>query len=524
MSYAAAGVDIDAADAAKRDMARLLEPRDPRILNGVGPFATLIDATFPEYRHPVIVFKTEEPGTKQKLAAAHGAYRSLCFDLVNHLVNDIVVMGALPVAVQDAIICGSLQPGAVTAMVAGLAEACRAQECSLTGGETSEQPGVLEPGTYVLAASVVGVVERKAVIDGSRIAPGDTVLALASNGVHTNGYSLVRRLLRDDPGPRREAPGEEHSAGRAAGSAPLLPAGAAPLPGQRQPARPRTHHRRRHRGQPEPRAAQRHSGRSRPVAHRGAGNLCRAARRRSASRRRNAARVQRRRRHARRGCGRQRRRGAVRRRRRRRGLLPGRPHRGGGPVRGRPRGLPRRPALAGSLMTAPGEFAGLRANAGAPQPERETGSALEPRLDPDGRSGPSGKVKPLAAPRELDEPRPDEAEHLRSSAPPASTSESLQSSLLRRIAAVVAAIPHGRVATYGQVAEQAGNRRAARQVAWALRAYAGSGLPWHRVIGAGGAIRLPRDGLQRQRALLLAEGVAVDSNGRLDLAAYQWRP
>ena len=200
MSYAAAGVDIDAADAAKRDMARLLEPRDPRILNGFGPFATLIDATFPEYRHPVIVFKTEEPGTKQKLAVAHGAYRSLCFDLVNHLVNDIVVMGALPVAVQDAIICGSLQPGAVTAMVAGLAEACRAQECSLTGGETSEQPGVLEPGTYVLAASVVGVVERKAVIDGRRIAPGDTVLALASNGVHTNGYSLVRRLLRDDPG------------------------------------------------------------------------------------------------------------------------------------------------------------------------------------------------------------------------------------------------------------------------------------------------------------------------------------
>ncbi|MDE0027249.1 MAG: phosphoribosylformylglycinamidine cyclo-ligase [Spirochaetaceae bacterium] len=199
MSYAAAGVDIAAADAAKRDMARLLEPRDPRILNGVGPFATLIDATFPEYRHPVIVFKTEEPGSKQKLAVTHGAYRSLCFDLVNHLVNDIVVMGAAPVAVQDAIICGSLQPEAVAALVAGLAEACRAQECSLTGGETSEQPGVLEPGTYVLAASVVGVVEYTRVIDGSRIGAGDTVLALASNGVHTNGYSLVRRLLDADP-------------------------------------------------------------------------------------------------------------------------------------------------------------------------------------------------------------------------------------------------------------------------------------------------------------------------------------
>jgi len=200
LSYAAAGVDIAAADAAKREMARLLAPRDRRILNGVGPFATLIDASFSDYRHPVIVFKTEEPGSKQKLAVAHGAYRSICFDLVNHLVDDIVVMGAVPVAVQDAIICGVLQPEVVTAMVAALAEACRAQGCSLTGGETSEQPGVLEPGTYVLAASVVGVVERAAVIDGSRIVAGDTVLALASNGVHTNGFSLVRRLLERDPG------------------------------------------------------------------------------------------------------------------------------------------------------------------------------------------------------------------------------------------------------------------------------------------------------------------------------------
>ena len=103
-------------------------------------------------------------------------------------------------------------------------------------------------------------------------------------------------------------------------------------------------------------------------------------------------------------------------------------------------------------------------------------------------------------------------------------SDAPESGLLRRIAAVVAAIPHGRVATYGQVAAQAGSRRAARQVAWALRAYADSGLPWHRVIGAGGAIRLPGEGLARQRALLVAEGVAVDPDGRLDLVRYQWRP
>ena len=130
---------------------------------------------------------------------------------------------------------------------------------------------------------------------------------------------------------------------------------------------------------------------------------------------------------------------------------------------------------------------------------------------------------PLAAPRELDEPPPGVAEPRRSDAPTTSTPAS--AGLLRRIAAVVAAIPPGRVATYGQVAAQAGNRRAARQVAWALRAYADRGLPWHRVIGAGGAIRLPEGGgLERQRSLLLAEGVVVDPDGRLDLAAYQWRP
>jgi alkylated DNA nucleotide flippase Atl1 len=126
-------------------------------------------------------------------------------------------------------------------------------------------------------------------------------------------------------------------------------------------------------------------------------------------------------------------------------------------------------------------------------------------------------------PPELDDPRPDEAEHLQPAGSPGSPG-SPANGLLGRIAAVVAEIPPGRVATYGQVAAQAGNRRAARQVAWALRAHAGNGLPWHRVIGAGGAIRLPGDGLTRQRSLLLAEGVAVDPDGRLDLTAYQWRP
>ena len=176
-------------------------------------------------------------------------------------------------------------------------------------------------------------------------------------------------------------------------------------------------------------------------------------------------------------------------------------------------------------MTARGEFGGLRASDGAPRSGHGAGSASEPRHDPRGRAGAPGReASARATPPELDAPRPDEAEHFRPCAAQARTPGPPVSGLLQRIAAVVAAIPHGRVATYGQVAAQAGNRRAARQVAWALRAYAGSGLPWHRVIGAGGAIRLPGDGLQRQRSLLLAEGVAVDPGGRIDLPAYQWRP
>src|SRR5262249_51301014 len=172
---------------------------DSRVLNQLGAFASLFAVPFKEYRDPVLVLKTEEPGSKQKLAIEHGRVESLACDLVHHLINDIAVMGATPLSVQDAIICGKLEPEVVTAMVRAIAGACREQECTLTGGETSEQPGVLEPGTYVLTASVVGIAEREHIIDGAKIRAGDKVLALASNGLHTNGYSLVRKLLSQDP-------------------------------------------------------------------------------------------------------------------------------------------------------------------------------------------------------------------------------------------------------------------------------------------------------------------------------------
>ncbi|MCS7002865.1 MAG: phosphoribosylformylglycinamidine cyclo-ligase, partial [Dehalococcoidia bacterium] len=188
-----------AADAAKAEMARALIPTDDRVLNRLGAFASLFAARFPDVADPVLVMKTEEPGSKQKLAFQHGRYESICYDLINHLINDIAVMGAVPLIVQDAIICGKLDPAVVSALVTYLAQACRAQGCTLVGGETSEQPGVIPAGTYILTASVVGVVDRAAIIDGSRIAAGDTLLAVASNGLHTNGYSLVRALIDRAP-------------------------------------------------------------------------------------------------------------------------------------------------------------------------------------------------------------------------------------------------------------------------------------------------------------------------------------
>ena len=199
LSYKKAGVDIDAADAAKKVIAKSLETTNKRVLNKIGAFASLFEGTFPEYEHPVLVLKTEEPGSKQKLAFQHNRVSSICYDMINHLIDDIITMGAKPLTVQDAIICGKLEKKVVTELVKSMSEACREQGCVLIGGETSEQPGVLEAGTYILTSSIVGVVEKSKIIDGSKIEEGDCVLAVASNGLHTNGYSLVRALMTQKP-------------------------------------------------------------------------------------------------------------------------------------------------------------------------------------------------------------------------------------------------------------------------------------------------------------------------------------
>lgn len=199
LSYKTSGVNIDVANAAKTQMAKILNSNDRRVLNKVGAFATLFDGSFPEYKHPVLVFKTEEPGSKQKLALQNNSVESICYDLIGHLINDAVSMGATPLSVQDCIVCGKIEKEIILQMVGAFSRACLENGCMLTGGETSEQPSVIGAGTYILTASIVGVVEKEKIIDGSKIKEGDIVLALASNGVHTNGFSLIRKIMEQNP-------------------------------------------------------------------------------------------------------------------------------------------------------------------------------------------------------------------------------------------------------------------------------------------------------------------------------------
>ncbi len=199
LTYSKAGVDISYTDAIKTAISKYLVSEDKRVLNGLGPFASLYDIKFDNIKNPVLVLKSEEPGSKQKLAMKYGYTESICHDMINHLVNDIIVMGARPLAVLDTIICGNAEKDTVKSIIKGISDACRNNECSLVGGETSIQPNVVESGVYILTSSIAGIVERDKIIDGSRISKGDSVLAIASNGLHTNGYSLIRMMMEQFP-------------------------------------------------------------------------------------------------------------------------------------------------------------------------------------------------------------------------------------------------------------------------------------------------------------------------------------
>lgn len=201
ISYKEAGVDIDAGNRAV-DLMRgaVLSTYTPAVLRGIGSFGGLFDAgTLKEASAPVLVISTDGVGTKTQIAAAMNRYDTIGHDIVNHCINDILVQGARPLFFVDYIASACLEPETIAAIVRSCAEACRAAGCALIGGETAEMPGVYAPGAFDLVGTIVGWVEKEAIVDGSRVCPGDLCLGLPSSGLHTNGYSLARRVFADIP-------------------------------------------------------------------------------------------------------------------------------------------------------------------------------------------------------------------------------------------------------------------------------------------------------------------------------------
>jgi phosphoribosylformylglycinamidine cyclo-ligase len=201
VTYADAGVDISRADRAKKRIAGLARKTFNRnVLAEVGGFGALYALDKKRWKSPVLVSSTDGVGTKLKVAFATGSHRSVAADLVNHCANDIAVQGAEALFFLDYIGSGRLDPAVIEQIVAGLADACRTHGCALIGGETAEMPGFYADGEYDLAGFIVGVVERNRLLTGGRIRSGDVLLGLPSAGLHTNGYSLARKLLLETAG------------------------------------------------------------------------------------------------------------------------------------------------------------------------------------------------------------------------------------------------------------------------------------------------------------------------------------
>jgi phosphoribosylformylglycinamidine cyclo-ligase len=206
-SYAAAGVDIDAGNRAVELMkASVTRASRPEVIGGLGGFAGLFDASaLRRYERPLLATSTDGVGTKIAVARALDRHDTIGIDLVAMVVDDIVVCGAEPLFLTDYIACGRVVPERVAAIVSGIAEGCQQAGCALIGGETAEHPGLLQPDEYDLAGAVTGVVEASSLLGPDRVRVGDRIVAMASNGLHANGFSLVRHVLRgaglsyDDP-------------------------------------------------------------------------------------------------------------------------------------------------------------------------------------------------------------------------------------------------------------------------------------------------------------------------------------
>jgi len=199
LTYRGAGVDIDAGDAlveAIKPFAR--RTLRPEVLAGIGGFGALCELP-KKYKQPVLVAGTDGVGTKLKLAFQFNRHDTVGIDLVAMSANDVLVQGAEPLFFLDYFACGKLETRVAANVVKGIAEGCRQAGCALIGGETAEMPGMYAEGEYDLAGFCVGVVEKDRIIDGRSIVPGDVLLGLASSGAHSNGYSLVRRILGTDP-------------------------------------------------------------------------------------------------------------------------------------------------------------------------------------------------------------------------------------------------------------------------------------------------------------------------------------
>jgi len=195
-AYARAGVDVDLGNQLKRRIQRLVrQTYGPQVLGKIGGFGGLFRAQFPGMRDPVLVTSIDGVGTKLKIAFALDRHETVGADLVNHCVNDIAVLGARPLFFLDYIGCEKLEPRVFDQLIRGFSRACRAAGCALIGGETAQMPGMYRKSEYDLGGCIVGVVDRAKIIDGSKIKPGDVILGLASNGLHTNGYSLARKIL-----------------------------------------------------------------------------------------------------------------------------------------------------------------------------------------------------------------------------------------------------------------------------------------------------------------------------------------
>src|SRR5215467_3359301 len=198
-SYSKAGVDIDAKAAAlSRAGGAIRSTFTAGVLGDIGGFGGLYRPDFSKYREPVLVASTDGVGTKLKVAVLAGRHDGCGSDLVNHCVNDILVQGAVPLFFLDYVATGKLEPGVIEQVIGSVARGCRENGCALLGGETAEMPGMYADGDYDVAGTIVGVVDRGKILDGSRVRPGDVLVGLPSAGLHTNGYSLARKIFFDE--------------------------------------------------------------------------------------------------------------------------------------------------------------------------------------------------------------------------------------------------------------------------------------------------------------------------------------